>query len=153
VSESVYEGKFQTASSESGTRPVPIGPVAHWLIGRHRLASLRKKPEDMIFSNRSGGPLNARNLLQRDLKPVAQAAGIGNVYRHQLRHIHSSMLHDFGVPVKIAQEQLGHASVETTLTIYTHVIPKTHRKAVESLERVLLSNAPTLDRAADAPMC
>jgi integrase len=31
------------------------------------------------------------------------------------------------VPVKIAQEQLGHASISTTLNIYTHVVDASHR--------------------------
>ena len=45
--------------------------------------------------------------------------------------------HDIGVPAKIAQQQLGHASVETTLNFYTHAIPETHRRAIESLEETL----------------
>src|SRR6186997_1175936 len=39
---------------------------------------------------------------------------------HQLRHIHSSLLNDLKLPVKIAKEQLGQASLSTTLNIYTH---------------------------------
>jgi hypothetical protein len=39
------------------------------------------------------------------------------------------------VPVKIAQEQLGHSSITTTLNIYTHVIDASHRTAIEALER------------------
>jgi len=38
------------------------------------------------------------------------------------------------VPVKIAQEQLGYASISTTLNIYTHVVDALHRKAVEAVE-------------------
>ena len=38
---------------------------------------------------------------------------------HQFRHIHSSLLNNLNVPVKIAQEQLGHSSMSTTLDIYT----------------------------------
>jgi hypothetical protein len=41
------------------------------------------------------------------------------------------------VPVKIAQEQLGHARIATTLNIYTHVVEASHRKAVEELEERL----------------
>ena len=36
--------------------------------------------------------------------------------------------------MKIAQEQLGHASVMTTLSIYTHTIAASHREAVEAVE-------------------
>ena len=49
---------------------------------------------------------------------------------HQFRHIHSSLLDDLRVPAKIAQEQLGHASISTTLGIYTHVVDASHRAAV-----------------------
>ena len=56
------------------------------------------------------------------LQPAAEAAGLGRVTWHQFRHIHSSLLNDLKVPVKIAQEQLGHASISTTLNIYTHVV-------------------------------
>ncbi len=41
------------------------------------------------------------------------------------------------MPVKIAQEQLGHASISTTLNIYTHVVDASHRRAVEEVEERL----------------
>jgi integrase len=59
--------------------------------------------------------------------------------------VHSSVLHDLGVPVKVIQQQLGHAAVETTLNIYTHVVGETQRKAIENLERVLFPNVPNFD--------
>ena len=54
-----------------------------------------------------------------------------------MRHIHSSLLNDLRVPAKIAQEQLGHASIATTLNIYTHVVDASHRKAVEEVDERL----------------
>jgi len=50
----------------------------------------------------------------------------------EFRHIHSLLLNDREVSVKIAREQLGHASISTTLNIYTHVVEASHRKAVEA---------------------
>ena len=77
---------------------------------------------------------------------------------HQFRHIHSSLLNDLKVPVKIAQEQLGHASITTTLNIYTHVVDASHRKAMEAVEERLfvdldsngLESANALENAAPA---
>jgi len=64
---------------------------------------------------------------------------------HQFRHnIHSSLLNDLRVPVKIAQEQLGHSSISTTLDIYTRVVDASHRQAIEALERELFPNVPKL---------
>jgi integrase len=78
-------------------------------------------------------------LLTNVLQPAAAAAGLGRVTWHQYRHIHSSLLNDLRVPAKIAQEQLGHASISTTLNIYTHVVDASHRKAVEEVEERLFS--------------
>ena len=73
-------------------------------------------------------------LLTNVLQPAAEAAGLGRVTWHQFRHIHSSLLNDLKVPVKIAQEQLGHASIATTLNIYTHAVDASHRRAIEAVE-------------------
>jgi integrase len=88
------------------------------------------------------GSYRESNLLQRVLHPAGEAAGLGRVTWHQFRHIHSSLLHDLGVPAKIAQQQLGHASVDTTLKIYTHPIEKSHRRAIDDLEGVLFPSVP-----------
>ena len=53
---------------------------------------------------------------------------------HRFRHVHSSLLKDLRVPVTIAQEQLEHASIQTTLNIYTHVVDTPHRRAIQHLE-------------------
>jgi integrase len=83
-------------------------------------------------------------LLQKVLQAAAEGVGLGRVTWHQFRHIHSSLLNDLRVPVKIAQEQLGHSSISTTLNIYTHVVDASHRMAIEGLEHQLFPNVPKL---------
>jgi integrase len=107
----------------------------------HRDRATRKGDDDLVFPNKSGEPLR-ESLLQRVLQPAAERAGLGRVTWHQFRHIHSSLLNDLRVPVKIAQEQLGHASLQTTLNIYTHVVDASHRAAIEPLERQLFPTVP-----------
>ena len=102
------------------------------------------------FPNKSGEPLRESKLLERVLQPAAERAGLGRVTWHQFRHIHSSLLNDLRVPVKIAQEQLGHASIQTTLNIYTHVVDASHRAAIESLEQRLFPTVPKSPKA-DTP--
>ena len=76
-------------------------------------------------------PLRESKLLERVLQPAAERGGLGRVTWHRFRHIHSSLLNDLRVPVKIAQEQLGHASIQTTLNIYTHVVDASQRVAMQ----------------------
>jgi integrase len=75
--------------------------------------------------------LRESKLLTNVLQPAAEAAGLGRVTWHQFRHIHSSLLNDLKVPIKIAQEQLGHASISTTLNIYTQVVDLSHHNAID----------------------
>jgi hypothetical protein len=106
-------------------------------VGTLTVRARRANDDDLVFPNKSGEPLRESKLLRRVLQPAAERAGLGRVTWHQFHHIHSSLLNDLRVPVKIAQEQLGHASLQTTLNIYTHVVDASHRAAIEQLERQL----------------
>jgi integrase len=57
---------------------------------------------------------------------------------------------DLRVPVEIAQEQLGHSSISTTLNIYTHVVDASHRKAIEALEREIVPKCSQIAGWAEA---
>lgn len=137
VRESVFEGTFQLPKTLMAARTIPLGRHALAALKAHRERATRTAPDDLVFGNGGGKPLRESKLLRNVLQPAGERAGLGRVKWHQFRHIHSSLLNDMKVPVKIAQEQLGHASVSTTLGIYTHVIDASHRKAVEALEERL----------------
>jgi integrase len=148
VRESVFEGQFQPPKTQRALRTIPLGPRAIAALTAHRQRVTRRAPEDLVFGNRRGMPLRESKLLTTVLQPAAEHAGLGRVTWHQFRHIHSSLLNDLKVPVKIAQEQLGHASISTTLNIYTHVVDASHRQAVEAVEERLFTeldpNGPNL---------
>ena len=137
VRESVFEGKFQAPKTQRALRTIPLGPHAVKALKEHQARVARKGDDDLVFGNRKGDPMRESKLLTNVLQPAAEAAGLGRVTWHQFRHIHSSLLNDLNVPVKIAQEQLGHASIATTLNIYTHAVDASHRRAIEALEREL----------------
>ena len=139
VRESVFEGQFQPPKTQKALRTIPLGPHAIAVLTAHRARVTRRAPEDLVFGNPRGLPWRESKLLTTMLQPAAEKAGLGRVTWHQFRHIHSSLLNDLKVPVKIAQEQLGHASISTTLNIYTHVVDASHRKAVEALEERLFT--------------
>lgn len=59
---------------------------------------------------------------------------------HYLRHTHASILFMSGVDVMTAKELMGHADIETTLGIYTH-LSKTHKKKeISKLNEYLSEN-------------
>ena len=150
VRESVFQGEFDTPKTRKSRRTIPLGPRAVALLGRHRTLVVSSAPEALLFANAEGLPYQADRLLRDELKPAAQRASVASVTWHGLRHMHSTWLHDLGVPAKVAQEQLGHASITTTLGTYTHVVPETHRQAIHDLEGYLFPSVPTLGETQNA---
>ena len=56
---------------------------------------------------------------------------------HQLRHTYATLLYEAGVDVITAQHLLGHAKVETTLEIYTHLREKHRTSEIAKLNDYL----------------
>src|SRR6266436_4407464 len=126
-----------------------------FVMGHHHLVARNDEPQQYPRSGICGTSSEGRRTRgwggwAAAAWPAAKAAGLERVTWHQLRHIHASVLHDIGVPAKIAQQQLGHATVETTLNFYTHAIPDTHRRAIERLEQALFPVVPKCSQAGDS---
>lgn len=56
---------------------------------------------------------------------------------HNLRHTHATMLLEDGINPRYIQERLGHAKLEFTLKLYTHITVKMDQSASNSLDNKL----------------
>ena len=131
--------------SDAGIRDVPIPKVL-----RNMLMEIRK-PSGYVCTNTSGEVLTEssykrqwdsfRNYLnvcaggQKGTgRNVPRITVIENITAHMLRHTYASMLFDANVDVKSAQRFLGHADIEVTLEIYTHLSEMKEEKSIEALD-------------------
>lgn len=118
------------------TRVVPFGRVAagaldHWLVrGRPPLAETAAAATPALFLNRRGERLS-RQGGWKIVKRHAVRAGLSAVVSpHTLRHCFATHLVEGGADVRVVQELLGHASVNTT-QIYTLVTDHRLRELYE----------------------
>lgn len=79
-----------------------------------------KLPSNYPSDSRLFYTLNKNNL-RRALHSTAQLAGLPEIRVHDLRHSHASLLFSMGIAMKSVSERLGHASITTTMDVYTHV--------------------------------
>jgi len=67
-----------------------------------------------------------------------KAAGLPERTRfHDLRHTHATLLLSAGTHPKLAQQRLGHAQINVTLDVYSHVIPSLQQAAADKLGALL----------------
>ena len=82
------------------------------------------------------GLLSLKEAHSDALTDVAESAGL-EVSLHDLRHTHASLLIRAGVPMKVVQERLGHASILTTMDLYAHIMPSMREEAAQKLGEAL----------------
>ena len=133
VEASVFEGAVQTPKTTQARRTIPLGPHIVSQLRDHRERFGRRADGELVFPNRMGDPHRESKLLQRGTAAEggasrARAGDVASVPPHSL-----VLAQRPSRAVKIAQEQLGHASIQTTLNIYTHVVDASHRQAVEAV--------------------
>jgi integrase len=64
---------------------------------------------------------------------------------HDLRSTYATNLAALGVHPRVAQELLGHGRIDTTMRIYTSVVPSALRDAAAGLDSVLSPDMPLND--------
>lgn len=122
-------------------RLVPMGKPA-----RSALDAYMKECRPMLITAESAGERrdNGRLFLSRTGRPIervrvwqivkhwAQAAGLGRVHPHMIRHSFATHLLMGGADLRVVQTLLGHADITTT-QIYTHVDRSQLRDVIKSM--------------------
>ena len=142
VRESVHRGEFGPPKTRNSVRDLPLGNVVLGALLEYRKQPKQCDPDNLIFPSRKGTALCRNNLLRRFVYPACGRAKTPRISWHSLRHLHATLLSEAGEPLKVAQAQLGHADVQTTLGVYTHVLPESQRRAVEKIESLIFPNFP-----------
>lgn len=123
---------LKTTNSE---RDLPLLPAARRALAPLRLAAAGSEPQMLVFRTASGKPIDPHNLY-RSFMRIIEDNGLRRIRLHDLRHSTATLLAEQGVPPKAVQLILGHASVTTTLGIYTHTTMETKRAALRQLEQL-----------------
>jgi len=133
-------GAIGAPKSAAGVRTIPIPMVLKNTLARlswSRNIDRPNNPLDLMFANPDGKPRSHANIIKRGLIPTMVRAGVVTVdgkakYTglHALRHFHASWLINRkedggqGLPPKVVQERLGHASITMTYDTYGHLFPR-----------------------------
>ncbi|MEV6646026.1 tyrosine-type recombinase/integrase [Amycolatopsis sp. NPDC051371] len=112
------------------------------------------RTHNVLFRWRDGGHLKSRAYSETTWKPALVIAQVipkptkdnrgrrryvttGHEGTHQLRHYYASVMLADGVSIKELSEYLGHKDPAFTLRIYSHLMPDSHERARQAIDRRL----------------
>src|SRR5262249_54886872 len=87
-----------------------------------------------VFCDTQGGLLRKSNFRRMSFEPVLKASRLPPIRFHDLRHTCATLLLLKDVNVKVVSERLGHATVQLTLDVYSHVLPTLQERAAEEMD-------------------
>lgn len=76
------------------------------------------------------------NFRRRVWFPALEAAGLGNLRIHDLRHTAAALLVAQGAYPKAVQTQFGHSSITVTMDRYGHLFPDDMDRLADALDAV-----------------
>ena len=128
--------------SKSSRRLLSLSSDVLWVLSHHLQAQLEMfealdipwTEECHLFCNDRGRPYHPSSL-SHAFKRMAKRAGFANVRLHDTRHAHATILLGTKVHPKVVQERLGHSTIATTMSIYSHVMREMDIDAAEAFER------------------
>jgi integrase len=119
--------------TDAGRRTVALDPGTVTALREHRKRQLAERmlmgegftDHGLVFCRPDGGPLHSERFSRTFTEQTARV-GLPRIRLHDLRHTWATLALSAGVHPRVAQERLGHATVEITLGIYSHVTDGLH---------------------------
>jgi len=125
-----HGAEYGRPKTRKGRRVLALDPTTVASLRMHRVKQHSERlswgpqwsDERLVFTRENGTPLDPDVVSQAFEKHI-RGANLPRIRLHDLRHSYATAALKASVPSKVVSERLGHASVGTTLDIYSHVLP------------------------------
>lgn len=131
----VYE---RPPKSKAGIRDIPLTAELLDVLKEHRRRQMRVRPSKYVLADANGAPISARRISLRHHAAIKRA-DVHYIPLHGMRHTMASLAAASGVPIKVMQGILGHATFKVTADIYTHVDDSQRRRAVSQITQFVIA--------------
>ena len=78
-----------------------------------------------------------KTMLTKAIKDHSSMADVKVIRIHDLRHSHASLMLSLGMNDLELKNRLGHASIQTTLGVYSHLRPTAMKEIADKLEGII----------------
>ncbi|MFE7410227.1 tyrosine-type recombinase/integrase [Streptomyces laurentii] len=132
-----------TKNRKVRTIPLPRLCVAPLRWQRLRQTAQREAAESgwadtqgYVFTTKSGRPIEPRNYTRTFTRLTAET-GLPAIRLHDVRHGTATLLAAADVPPRVIMAILGHSQIAVTMNVYTHVVDRSQREAMDKMDGLL----------------
>ena len=149
IRETFSKGRWEYTKTDGSQREVDMSSIVFDAL-EARYQALSPKPDDLVFPNANGEPLNVQNVTNRVWYPLLRYLGLEARRPYQCRHTAATLwLASNENPEWIAR-QLGHTTTEMLFKTYSRYVPNLTRRDGSAFEQVLKSRGFGNSEAAHA---
>ncbi|MFJ7995473.1 tyrosine-type recombinase/integrase [Peribacillus frigoritolerans] len=135
---------FQTPKTRDSKRLISLDRKTLALLKKWRISQTEEDfangklngGNNLVFTRGDGTPLRLAYLNEK-LNIVTKKHSLHPITIHGLRHTHASLLFEAGASIKEVQERLGHADIQMTMNIYTHVTNTLKEQTASKFEKYI----------------
>lgn len=133
MEENTRHRQVNPPKTKAGIRTLPLIPSLVERLKQLKEKSFTTQDSDFIFTDY--GRLIAEPSVRLRLKRILEAANLDGtgIHLHTLRHTFATRGLENGVELVVMKELLGHATIQMTADIYTHVMPDKKRDSIMKL--------------------
>jgi len=138
---------FKKPKTEKGRRLIALTPSTVAVLKEHKESQSQTRESlgltplndnDLVFCQFDGKPLLPDTVSQA-WRHIARKSGLTGIRLHDCRHTHASLLLKQNVHPAVVAQRLGHASVQITLDIYSHILPGIQEAAAKQFDDILMA--------------
>lgn len=138
-----FLGKIMPLKTESSKIQLPICRKLAIILGEWKLLSGSQK---WVFSGKNNKPLYPDTWIAKHFRKILKENNVPPMRFHDLRHTFVSILIGEGIPTADVQKLARHASYETTIDIYRHLLPDQLEKGLNRLDVLLQSIEENIEK-------
>jgi len=141
VERGIVAGRVDDVKTRHSRKLLPLDSRLAAAILRWRSATEFSNDDNWVWASPAQGgemPYLSWGVQQRQLKPAAIRAGLGEIGWHALRHSYRSWLDDTGAPMSVQQELMRHSDIRTTMNVYGGALSDSKREANSKIVRMVL---------------